>query len=245
MRDTVTENGKLVEDTIDWYAQDKAGNVWYLGEQTAEYENGKVVSTAGSFEAGVDGAQAGIAMPAQPARRVSRTGRSTTRGHAEDKASILSLGEQAEVPVGHFRDVVMTRDVNPLKPKHLEYKLYARGVGPVLVIGVSGGSGREELVRFTRGSHLPVHRVFIPARSHLGNAVLVVEDELRMASVIRRALAREGMVVDVAADGERRPVAGAGGRPTTRSSSTCMLPDHLGLRASAGGCASAASGRRC
>jgi hypothetical protein len=66
VRDTVTEKGQLVEDTFDWYAQDRRGNVWYLGESTKEYENGKVVSTRGSWEAGVDGARAGIAMPARP-----------------------------------------------------------------------------------------------------------------------------------------------------------------------------------
>lgn len=150
VRDTVTENGKLVEDTIDWYAQDKAGNIWYLGEYTKEYENGKFVSTAGSFEAGVDGAQAGIAMPAKPTPGLAYR-QEYYKGEAEDKASILSLGEQVEVPAGHYKDVVMTRDLNALKPKILEYKFFARGVGPVLVIGVSGGSGREELVRFTRG----------------------------------------------------------------------------------------------
>ena len=67
VRDVVTEKGKSVEVTEDWYAQDRRGNIWYLGEATTEYENGKPVSTAGSFEAGVDGAQAGVIMPARPA----------------------------------------------------------------------------------------------------------------------------------------------------------------------------------
>ncbi len=66
VRDEVTQGGEPVELTDDWYAQDREGNVWYLGEQTAEYENGKVKTRAGSFEAGRDGAQAGIAMPADP-----------------------------------------------------------------------------------------------------------------------------------------------------------------------------------
>src|ERR671910_104138 len=66
VRDVVTEEGEPVEVTDDWYAQDSDGNIWYLGEDTAEYENGRVVSRSGSFEAGVDGAEAGIAMPAQP-----------------------------------------------------------------------------------------------------------------------------------------------------------------------------------
>ena len=98
VRDTVTEDGKLVEDTWDWYAQDKAGNIWYLGELTKEYENGKLASTEGSFEAGVDGAQAGIAMPAHPQAGLTYR-QEYYAGKAEDKAEIFSLGEQAEVPV--------------------------------------------------------------------------------------------------------------------------------------------------
>ena len=78
VRDTVTSDGEVIEDTFDWYAQDGAGNVWYLGEQTAEFEDGKVSSRGGSFEAGVDGAQAGVIVPAEPSP-ASPTGRSTPR----------------------------------------------------------------------------------------------------------------------------------------------------------------------
>jgi hypothetical protein len=150
VRDVVTEKGRFVEVTDDWYAQDRAGNVWYLGEATTEYENGKPVSTSGSFEAGVDGAQAGVIMPAHP-RPGLRYRQEYYRGEAEDRASVVSRREQAEVPAGHYRRVLMTRDVNPLQPKILEFKFYARGVGPVLAMSVSGGSDREELVRFRRG----------------------------------------------------------------------------------------------
>jgi hypothetical protein len=149
VRDTATENGKVIEDTFDWYAQDGRGNVWYLGEDTKEYENGKVVSTKGSWEAGVDGATAGIVMPARPRVGISYR-QEYYRGHAEDRAKILSLGEQAEVPFGHFDRVLLTKEWNPLEPKVLEYKLYARGVGPVLALTISGGSDREELLRFRR-----------------------------------------------------------------------------------------------
>jgi hypothetical protein len=72
-------------------------------------------------------------------------------GHAEDRGQILSLHEQAEVPFGHFANVLMTKDTNPLEPRSLEYKFYARGVGPVLAVTVSGGSDREDLVRYRRG----------------------------------------------------------------------------------------------
>jgi hypothetical protein len=149
VRDTVTENGRLVEDTFDWYAQDRRGNVWYLGEDTRIYKNSALVSTEGSWEAGVDGATAGIVMPASP--RVGMSYRQEYyKGHAEDRAKILSLGEQAEVPFGQFDRVLITKEWNPLEPKLLEYKLYARGVGPVLALTISGGSDREELVRFRR-----------------------------------------------------------------------------------------------
>lgn len=150
VRDVVTEKGEFVEVTDDWYAQDRRGNIWYLGEATTEYENGKPVSTAGSFEAGVDGAQAGVVMPARPRPGLSYR-QEYYKGHAEDKASIVSLREQAEVPAGHYRRVLMTRDVNPLSPRVLEYKFFARGVGPVLAVSVSGGNDREELVTYTRG----------------------------------------------------------------------------------------------
>ncbi|HLG07132.1 MAG TPA: hypothetical protein VI409_00510 [Gaiellaceae bacterium] len=149
IHDLVTENGKPVEDTLDWYAQDADGNIWYLGEDTKEYENGRVVSTAGSWEAGVDGAQPGVIVPAAP--EVGMTYRQEYyAGEAEDAAAVLSLDEWTQVPYGSFRDVLMTKDYTPLDPDVLEYKLYARGIGPVLVLGVSGGGGREELLELTK-----------------------------------------------------------------------------------------------
>jgi len=153
VHDVVTEGGKPVEVTDDWYAQDRRGNLWYLGERTTEYENGRPTSTEGSFEAGVDGAQAGVIMPAKPMAGL-RYRQEYYKGHAEDRAQVLSLEEQVEVPFGHFRRgrVLMTRELNPLEPKVLEYKFYVRRIGPVLAVGVSGGSDREELVGYQRGS---------------------------------------------------------------------------------------------
>jgi hypothetical protein len=147
VHDVVTERGTPIEVTDDWYAQDRAGNVWYLGERTTEYVNGKPATTEGSFEAGVDGAQPGIIMPAKPKAGLKYR-QEYYKGHAEDKARVISLREQVEAPFGHFPRgrVLMTADVNPLKPKILEYKFYARGIGPVLAVGVSGGSDREELL---------------------------------------------------------------------------------------------------
>jgi hypothetical protein len=150
VRDTATEGGQVVEDTFDYYAQDAKGNVWYLGEATTEYKDGKPVSTEGSWEAGVDGAEAGIIMLAHP--RVGRRYREEHYpGHAEDAAKVLSRDEQVEVPYGHFTRVLMTKNFNPLEPKVLEYKFYARGIGPVLEIGVSGTRDLAELVRYRRG----------------------------------------------------------------------------------------------
>ncbi len=148
VRDTVTEDGALVEDTFDWYAQDDTGTIWYLGEDTAEFEGGKVASREGSFEAGVDGALPGILLPADPADGLAYR-QEYYAGEAEDNAEILSTTEMADVPAGHFEDVVLTKDTITIKPDALEYKLYAPGIGPILVLGVSGGGGREELVAMT------------------------------------------------------------------------------------------------
>jgi hypothetical protein len=147
VRDTVTQDGALIEDTFDWYAQDADGTIWYLGEDTAEFENGEITSTAGSFEAGVDGALPGIIMPAHPQDGMQYR-QEYYKGEAEDNGEILSTQEQAEVPYDHFEDALLTKDTITIEPDVLEYKLYAPGVGPVLVLGVSGGGGREELVAY-------------------------------------------------------------------------------------------------
>jgi len=150
IHDVVSRDGELIEDTFDWYAQDTAGNLWYLGEDTKEYRDGVVVSTGGSWQAGVDGAQAGIILPAEP--RVGMTYRQEYyAGKAEDAAEILSLTERVEGPFGSFTDVLMTKDFTPLSPNLVEHKFYAKGIGVVLVFDVSGGTDREELVTFEPG----------------------------------------------------------------------------------------------
>jgi len=150
VHDVVSEDGEFVEVTDDWYAQDQDGNIWYLGEDTAEYENGKPVSTSGSFEAGVDGAEPGIIIPATPAPGMTYR-QEYYEGEAEDRGAIVALDTQAEVPAGHYEPTLMTRDENPLEPKVLEFKFFARGVGPVLSVSVSGGSDREELLSYKAG----------------------------------------------------------------------------------------------
>lgn len=152
VRDTVTERGVPVEVTDDWFAQDDHGNVWYLGEYVTNYENGKVVDHAGSFEAGVDGAQAGIAMPADPKPGLAYR-QEYYKGEAEDRAAVITVGEeQVEVPYGMFKnDVLMTRDLVPTEPTVQELKFYGRDIGPLLSIHTDGDGGRAELVSFKRG----------------------------------------------------------------------------------------------
>jgi hypothetical protein len=152
VRDVVTVKGKPVEITDDWYAQDTAGNVWYLGEAVRNYENGKLVDRAGSFEAGVDGAQPGIAMPAKPVAGLSYR-QEYYKGEAEDKAAVITVGqEQVKVPYGSFnKGVLMTRDLVPTEPKVQELKFYAPGVGPLLSMHTDAPFGRDALVSYTPG----------------------------------------------------------------------------------------------
>lgn len=145
VHDTVSENGEVVEDTYDWYAQDADGNVWYFGEDSKEMSGGEVTSTEGSWEAGVDGALPGIAMEADP-----QVGdyyyQEFYEGHAEDTGEVLAVDEHVEVPYGAFDGCLRTEDVNPLDTSVVEHKFYAAGVGFVLETGVEGSDQRVELV---------------------------------------------------------------------------------------------------
>jgi hypothetical protein len=130
VNDKAWEDGKLIEKTYDWFAQDKEGNVWYFGEDTKEYKNGKVTSTKGSWEAGVDGAKPGIIMQAHP--KVGQTYRQEYyKGEAEDMAKVQSLNDSVTVPYGSFDHVLVTKEWTPLEPSYHEHKYYARGVGQV------------------------------------------------------------------------------------------------------------------
>jgi hypothetical protein len=148
VRDTVWVSGEMVEDTYDWYAQDVDGTVWYFGESVREYEDGEVVSTAGSWEHGVDGAMAGVVMPAQPT--VGDAYRQEYyAGEAEDMAEVLRVDDAARVAVGSFEHVVVTREWTPLEPDIVEEKAYAPSVGKISEVQTAGGSGRAELVAYT------------------------------------------------------------------------------------------------
>ena len=135
--DRVFEDGKLTEKTYDWYAQDEKGNVWYFGENSKEYENGKVKSTGGSWEAGKDGAEPGIIMPADP--KVGKTYRQEYyKGEAEDMARALKLNGSVKVPYGSFDNVLVTDEWTPLEKSVAEHKFYAPGVGNVKEIATKG-----------------------------------------------------------------------------------------------------------
>jgi hypothetical protein len=151
VRDTVRSEGEVVEDTFDWYAQDSAGNVWYMGEDTAEFENGKIASRAGSFEAGAGGALPGILLPAKP--QVGQKYRQEyLKGEAEDNGEVLGLNQLVEVPTGRYSGALLTRDTSKLEPDVVEYKLYAPDIGPVLAVDISGGAAREALVKLGRAA---------------------------------------------------------------------------------------------
>jgi hypothetical protein len=147
VHDTVKLGGELTEDTFDWYAQDAEGNLWYFGEDTKEYEHGKLKTTEGSWEAGLDGALAGIILPAHPEPGLTYR-EEYYKGHAEDGAQILSLDALAKVPYGRFDHGLQTRNFSGIEPNVIEEKIYAREVGVVLEITVSGGSDRSELISY-------------------------------------------------------------------------------------------------
>jgi hypothetical protein len=139
--DRAWEGGQLIEKTYDWFAQDKEGSVWYFGEDTKEYEDGKITSTEGSWEAGVDGAKPGIVMPADP--KVGESYRQEYYpGEAMDMARVLSLKASVTVPYGSFDEALETKEWTPLQPGFFEKKYYVRGVGPL--------GNPADLVRLTK-----------------------------------------------------------------------------------------------
>jgi hypothetical protein len=105
----------------DWYAQDSDGNVWYLGEDTTEYENGELKPKEGSWEAGVDGALGGIIVPAHPEPGLTYR-EEYYEGHAEDGAEVHSLHAHAEVPYGTYDNLLQTRNFSPIEPDVVEEK---------------------------------------------------------------------------------------------------------------------------
>jgi hypothetical protein len=145
VHDTVTLDGELAEDTLDWFAQDTQGNVWYFGENTHELENGLITTIEGTFMAGVDGDKPGIIMKAHPA--IGDFYRQEfSLANAEDFAETVSLTESVTVPAGSFHNCLKSKETTPLETDLLEYKFYAPGVGNVLTVDAVTGD-REALVQ--------------------------------------------------------------------------------------------------
>ena len=146
VHDQVFVDGVLAEDTLDWFAQDTQGNVWYFGEDTKELDaNGNVISTEGSWQAGVNGAQPGIIMEANP--RVGDTYQQEfSAGVAEDMANVVALNKTVNVPYGSFKNCLQTAEFTPLEPGALENKFYASGVGFIQGVALRGGRERLQLV---------------------------------------------------------------------------------------------------
>ena len=147
--DRVFLDGVLKEKTFDWYAQDEDGNVWYFGEDTKEFENGKVISTAGSFEAGKNGAKAGIIMRAHP-RLGQVTPQEFAPGVAEDKARVVDLDATVRVPFGTFHHCLKSEEFTALEPDVLENKFYCPGVGIARERDVRGGTVSTALTNVYR-----------------------------------------------------------------------------------------------
>jgi len=150
VRDLLYLNGKLEERTTDWYSQDRRGNVWYFGEATAELDTrGRVATTEGSWQAGRDGARAGIYMPAHPVP--GRFGRQEFyKGQAEDHFEVTTRRASVSVPYTSSHRALLTKEWTPLEPGVLDHKYYVRGIGTVLEQTVRGGDERQELVSVTR-----------------------------------------------------------------------------------------------
>jgi hypothetical protein len=149
VRDRVYLDDGLIEDTRDWFAQDREGTVWYFGEDSKEIKNGEVINRKGSWEAGVDGARPGIVMPADP-RPGDRYAQEDAPGVAEDRGEVLSLNETIEVPYDSYENVLKTKDTTPLEPDVEEHKYYARNVGLIAEEEVGAREERAELVDVER-----------------------------------------------------------------------------------------------
>ena len=147
--DQVTINGELAEKTWDWYAQDEQRNVWYFGENTAEYEDGNKASSAGAWEAGVDGALPGIIMVADP--QVNDSFRQEFyEGEAEDMFWVVATGVTKDTPYEKFDNAVRTIEWTPLEPKVVVEKYHVPGIGLVAEKALAGGKEIFELVSLER-----------------------------------------------------------------------------------------------
>jgi len=149
VRDRVWEDDQLVEDTYDWYAQDKKGTVWYFGENATNYD-GDVVNHDGSWEAGVDKAKPGIVMQVDPEEEDDPYRQEYLKGEAEDWAQVINTDVSVKTKLGKYEDCIKTKEWTPLEPGIVEQKTYCKEVGNlVLAKGVAGESGQTKLTALT------------------------------------------------------------------------------------------------
>jgi hypothetical protein len=148
VRDTVSERGTPVERTFDWYAQDKQGNVWYMGERSLEPEHGRFIKASDSWKSGVSGAQPGIIMPGNPQPGDQYRQEYYPPGEALDEAHVLGYSGAVEVPFGNFNRALVTSEFSPLEPQ-TEKKYYAAGLGEIQERVVKGHHEQFQLVRVT------------------------------------------------------------------------------------------------
>jgi hypothetical protein len=148
VRDTVSEQGRAVELTFDWYAQDKDGNVWYMGENSLERMHGRFVRASDSWKSGVNGAKPGIIMPGRPRPGEAYRQEYYPPGQALDEARVVSLKGSVTVPYGSFDKVLVTSERSPLEPQ-TERKYYVRGLGEVKETVVKGHHETFSLVGVT------------------------------------------------------------------------------------------------
>jgi hypothetical protein len=146
VRDTVSEHGRPVERTYDWYAQDKDGNVWYMGEDSLELKHGQLVRASDSWETGVHGGLPGIIVPRNPEPGDAYRQEYYPPGQALDEARVLSLAGSITVPFGTYKHVLVTSERSPLEPQ-TEQKYYAPGVGEVAERVVRGHHEEFQLVQ--------------------------------------------------------------------------------------------------
>ena len=147
VHDVVKTKGQITEDTYDWYAQDKRGNVWYMGENTKKLIDGNWITT-GSWEGGVNGAVPGIIMLGNPEKHIGQIyPQEYLKDSAEDKAKVISVNSTTSIQLGTFSNCVVTEETTPLDPGVIENKYYAKGIGNISTILNVGGAEHEELIK--------------------------------------------------------------------------------------------------
>ena len=174
--DRVWLNDELIEDTKDWFAQDVEGNVWYFGEDSKDFEGGQLVSTKGSWEAGVDGAKPGIIMKASP-----QIGDSYRQeyfpGEAEDMGEVISLDETVSVTYGTFSGCLKTKDWNPLEPSVIEFKYYCSQVGNMVFEEKPDGGEEVELIEVISEQPQSLSSETTTTQSYTGVATEITEEQ--------------------------------------------------------------------